>query len=256
MLAWFWMRCSAGGTSSRTSPGRSRTLSGATPSSFRLRSSTSSGIAKTERLFRPTRFRDLSVSVLASAILTKTRVGLGSQSRSRLASCRAHEGRQYAKTGTSPNLYDVTSPSGASFTPPPGRCWARAKPGFEQLDADGRIWWGPKGDRGAGVSRCFWKRLMTACCQRRFGQAAKTTASIRMALGQLRDIGLDVSDTEAGASNPTDPGDRHQTLVIWCSIRSSVGNHGGQLHTRWGGTGSALRWVSMRLPTARLVCNR
>ena len=56
-------------------------------------------------------------------------------------------GRQYAKTGTSPNLYDVTSPSGVSFTPPPGRCWARAKPGFEQLDADGRIWWGPKGDR-------------------------------------------------------------------------------------------------------------
>lgn len=56
-------------------------------------------------------------------------------------------GRQYAKTGVSPNLYDVTSPSGASISPPPGRCWARAEPAFRQLDADGRIWWGPKGDR-------------------------------------------------------------------------------------------------------------
>ena len=56
-------------------------------------------------------------------------------------------GRQYAKTGTSPNLYDVISPSGALIRPPPGRCWARAEPAFQQLNADGRIWWGPKGDR-------------------------------------------------------------------------------------------------------------
>src|SRR3546814_2279783 len=36
-------------------------------------------------------------------------------------------GRQFAKTGTSPNLYEVTSPSGAKFMPPPGRCWARTE---------------------------------------------------------------------------------------------------------------------------------
>ncbi len=56
-------------------------------------------------------------------------------------------GRQFAKTGNSPNLYTVISPSGRLIDPPPGRCWARAKPGFEALNADGRIWWGPKGDR-------------------------------------------------------------------------------------------------------------
>ena len=56
-------------------------------------------------------------------------------------------GRQYAKTGVSANLYDVTSPSGMSISPPTGRCWARTEAAFQQLDADGRIWWGPNGDR-------------------------------------------------------------------------------------------------------------
>src|SRR3546814_9432 len=56
-------------------------------------------------------------------------------------------GRQFAKTGTSPNLYEVTSPSGAKFMPPPGRCWARTEDAFKALDAENRLWWGPAGDR-------------------------------------------------------------------------------------------------------------
>ena len=56
-------------------------------------------------------------------------------------------GRQYARTGESPNLYEVTSPAGVIMNPPPGRCWARTKSAFKELDADGRIWWGPDGNR-------------------------------------------------------------------------------------------------------------
>ena len=56
-------------------------------------------------------------------------------------------GRQYAKTGTSPNLYEVISPDGTVINPPPGRCWARSKDTFEELDADNRIWWGPEKNR-------------------------------------------------------------------------------------------------------------
>src|SRR3546814_20960983 len=56
-------------------------------------------------------------------------------------------GRLFAKTGTSPNLYEVTSPSGAKFMPPPGRCWARTDDAFKALDADNRLAWGPAGDR-------------------------------------------------------------------------------------------------------------
>jgi adenine-specific DNA-methyltransferase len=56
-------------------------------------------------------------------------------------------GRAYARTGTSPNLYTVTSPSGVQFDPPPGRCWSRLPDGFRALDDDRRIWWGANGDR-------------------------------------------------------------------------------------------------------------
>jgi adenine-specific DNA-methyltransferase len=56
-------------------------------------------------------------------------------------------GRQFAKTGASQNLYTVESPAGGRFDPPPGRCWARSPEVFRELNADGRIWWGPNGDR-------------------------------------------------------------------------------------------------------------
>ena len=56
-------------------------------------------------------------------------------------------GRQFAKTGKSDNLFDVTSPSGRKFAPPPNRCWSRSPEGFSALDREQRIWWGPRGDR-------------------------------------------------------------------------------------------------------------
>ena len=56
-------------------------------------------------------------------------------------------GRQFAKTGKSENIFEVTSPSGATFLPPPNRCWSRNPTGFAALDADKRLWWGPNGDR-------------------------------------------------------------------------------------------------------------
>lgn len=55
-------------------------------------------------------------------------------------------GRQYAKTGKSENIFEVTSPTGKKFLPPANRCWSRNPAGFDALNADGRIWWGPKGE--------------------------------------------------------------------------------------------------------------
>ncbi|MCA3227082.1 MAG: site-specific DNA-methyltransferase [Burkholderiales bacterium] len=54
-------------------------------------------------------------------------------------------GRQYAKTGVSENIFEVTSPSGKGFWPPPNRCWSRNPSGFQKLDSEGRIYWGPLG---------------------------------------------------------------------------------------------------------------
>ena len=55
-------------------------------------------------------------------------------------------GRQFERTGVSANVYEVTSPSGARFLPPARRCWSRNPDEFARLDADGRIWWGLRGD--------------------------------------------------------------------------------------------------------------
>ena len=42
--------------------------------------------------------------------------------------------------------YEVTGPTGKRFTVPVGRFWRISKSSFEELDADGQIWWGKNGD--------------------------------------------------------------------------------------------------------------
>ena len=54
-------------------------------------------------------------------------------------------GRQYEKTGSSANIYEVRSPSGRVFMPPARRCWSRSVDEFLRLDRERRIWWGPDG---------------------------------------------------------------------------------------------------------------
>ena len=50
--------------------------------------------------------------------------------------------RNYYSEGT----YQVTSPSGATFRPSVGNYFRVSKMRFQDLDEDGRIWWGQKGD--------------------------------------------------------------------------------------------------------------
>lgn len=42
--------------------------------------------------------------------------------------------------------YVVTGPTGKQFTPPNGRYWSRPEQSFLEMDADGRVFWGVKGD--------------------------------------------------------------------------------------------------------------
>lgn len=53
----------------------------------------------------------------------------------------AMHGRNFYSKGT----YTVTSPSGKTFEPPPGRYWTVSPENFRRLDEDGRVYWGPKG---------------------------------------------------------------------------------------------------------------
>ena len=43
---------------------------------------------------------------------------------------------------TPDQFYEITAPGGKVHTPPPGRCWGMAKKTFEELLADGRIYFG------------------------------------------------------------------------------------------------------------------
>lgn len=53
----------------------------------------------------------------------------------------AVQARNYYSLGS----YEIVSPSGKSFFPPKGTFWRVSKDTFEELAADGRIWWGKSG---------------------------------------------------------------------------------------------------------------
>lgn len=62
-------------------------------------------------------------------------------------------GDPYANKPYSKGLYKITGPTGREFSPPPGRFWRISEEKFRELDADGRIWWGPKQDARPSIKR-------------------------------------------------------------------------------------------------------
>jgi adenine-specific DNA-methyltransferase len=51
----------------------------------------------------------------------------------------------HARNYYSKGSYEVTSPLGKTFTPPPGRYWAVSQENFNTLDLENRVWWGKSG---------------------------------------------------------------------------------------------------------------
>ncbi|MDN5767772.1 MAG: site-specific DNA-methyltransferase [Humibacillus sp.] len=62
-------------------------------------------------------------------------------------------GDPYANKPYSKGLYTKTGPTGRAFTPPPGRYWRISEEKLDELDADGRIWWGPTGNARPSIKR-------------------------------------------------------------------------------------------------------
>lgn len=62
-------------------------------------------------------------------------------------------GDPYANKPYSKGLFEITGPSGRTFSPPPGRYWRVSEEKLRELDADGRVWWGPKGDARPSIKR-------------------------------------------------------------------------------------------------------
>lgn len=62
-------------------------------------------------------------------------------------------GDPYANKPYSKGLYTMTGPTGRTFQPPPGRFWRVSQEKLRELDADGRVWWGPKGNARPSIKR-------------------------------------------------------------------------------------------------------
>lgn len=62
-------------------------------------------------------------------------------------------GAQFAKTGHSPNIYPIISPSGKESMPPSGTCWRFSRDRYEQLLADNRVWFGVNGNSAPRLKR-------------------------------------------------------------------------------------------------------
>ncbi len=62
-------------------------------------------------------------------------------------------GDPYANKPYSKGLYSITGPTGRVFSPPPGRFWRISEEKLRDLEADNRIWWGPKGDARPSIKR-------------------------------------------------------------------------------------------------------
>lgn len=62
-------------------------------------------------------------------------------------------GDPYANKPYSKGLYEIEGRTGRFFSPPAGRYWRISKEKLLELDADGRIWWGPSGNARPSIKR-------------------------------------------------------------------------------------------------------
>ncbi|MBZ0152376.1 MAG: site-specific DNA-methyltransferase [Planctomycetes bacterium] len=62
-------------------------------------------------------------------------------------------GDPYANHVYSKGVYEMVGPTGRRFSPPPGRYWRVSEDKLRELDQDGRVWWGPRGDARPSIKR-------------------------------------------------------------------------------------------------------
>ena len=62
-------------------------------------------------------------------------------------------GAQFARTGVSENIYELTTPSGRKLWPTKGRCWGASPRRFQELVDDNRIWFGENGNNVPRIKR-------------------------------------------------------------------------------------------------------
>ena len=101
-------------------------------------------------------------------------------------------GAQFARTGQSVNVYEITTPSGRKILPPSGTCWRYTKERLAELISDHRITFGVNGNNRP--------------CIKRFLSEIQGTGVVPMTVWHYEDVGENRSGAaEVKAFNRDDP---------------------------------------------------
>ena len=99
----------------------------------------------------------------------------------------------HARNFYSKGSYQVNSPNGKVFTPPPGRYWTVSEDNFHALDNDGRVWWGKDGGN-APRKKAFLAEVKativpgTIWTYKEAGQNAEAKSEIKLLFSETAEI--------------------------------------------------------------------
>ncbi|WP_205762455.1 site-specific DNA-methyltransferase [Magnetospirillum aberrantis] len=97
----------------------------------------------------------------------------------------------FTAQGYRPNqMYTIVTPGGASYEPPPKRCWGRVEPEYQRLLSEGRMWFGNDGNARPRIktylSETEGKRAWTWWANDEVGHNQESKKEIFAILGEER----------------------------------------------------------------------
>lgn len=151
-------------------------------------------------------------------------------------------GAQFARTGHSPNIYEISAPSGRKILPPPGTCWRFSKERFEEMVRDHRITFGAAGNNRP--------------CVKRFLSEIEGNGVVPMTVWHYEDVGENrVAAAEVKEFNKDDPFTTPKPERLMHRILTIGSNAGDLVLDSFGGSGTSgavahkmgRRWIMVEL---------
>jgi adenine-specific DNA-methyltransferase len=151
-------------------------------------------------------------------------------------------GAQFARTGQSSNIYEITTPSGRKISPPPGTCWRYSTERFKELVKDHRITFGSSGNNRP--------------CIKRFLREIQDNGVVPMTVWHYKDVGENrVAAAEIKEFNRDDPFTTPKPEKLLNRILTIGSNPGDWVLDSFGGSGTTgavahkmgRRWIMVEL---------
>jgi len=134
-------------------------------------------------------------------------------------------GAQFARTGVSANIYEITTPSGRTLLPPAGTCWRYSKERLGELIDDHRITFGTGGNNRP--------------CIKRFLSEIENRGVVAMTVWHYSDVGENRSSAaEVKVFNEEDPFPTAKPEKLLQRIIELATNQGDLILDSFGGSGT------------------